>query len=50
MIDTAFLSNYNKIHSSFRGSGLITNGNEYFIFVDLHKEEEIKESINKLME
>lgn len=46
MIDSALLSNYNKIHSSFRGSGLITNGNEYFIFVDLHKEEEIKESIN----
>jgi hypothetical protein len=46
MVDTALLSNYTKIHSSFRGSGLITNGNEYFIFVDLHKEEGIKESIN----
>ncbi|APC39282.1 DEAD/DEAH box helicase [Clostridium estertheticum] len=46
MIDAALLSNYTKIHSSFRGSGLITNGNEYFIFVDLHKEEDIKESIN----
>lgn len=46
MIDAALLSNYNKIHSSFRGSGLITNGNEYFLFVDLHKEEGIKESIN----
>lgn len=46
MVDLALLSNYTKIHSSFRGSGLITNGKEYFIFVDLHKEENIKESIN----
>ena len=46
MIDAALLSNYTKIHSSFRGSGLITNGKEYFLFVDLHKEEDIKESIN----
>lgn len=46
MIDTALLSNYTKIHSSFRGSGLITNGKEYFLFIDLHKEEDIKESIN----
>lgn len=45
MIDTALLSNYEKTHSSFRGSGLITNGNEYFLFVDLHKEDDIKESI-----
>lgn len=46
MVDTALLSNYTKIHSSFRGSGLITNGKEYFLFIDLHKEENIKESIN----
>ncbi|MBZ9633709.1 DEAD/DEAH box helicase [Clostridium sp. FP1] len=46
MIDAALLSNYTKIHSSFRGSGLITNGKEYFLFIDLHKEEDIKESIN----
>ena len=46
MIDAALLSNYEKIHSSFRGSGLITNEKEYFLFVDLHKEEDIKESIN----
>ncbi|MBV7273762.1 DEAD/DEAH box helicase [Clostridiaceae bacterium UIB06] len=46
MIDTALLSNYTKTHSSFRGSGLITNGKEYFLFIDLHKEENIKESIN----
>ncbi|MCY6482973.1 DEAD/DEAH box helicase [Clostridium aestuarii] len=46
MIDAALLSNYRKIHSSFRGAGLLVNGNEYFLFVDLHKEEDIKESIN----
>ena len=46
MVDTALLSNYEKIHSSFRGSSLITNGNDYFLFIDLHKEEDIKESVN----
>ncbi|MGJ7922196.1 DEAD/DEAH box helicase [Neobacillus sp. LXY-4] len=46
MIDAALLSNYRKIHSSFRGSGLLTNSNEYFLFVDLHKEADVKESIN----
>ncbi|WP_027631536.1 DEAD/DEAH box helicase [Clostridium hydrogeniformans] len=46
MIDVALLSNYEKIHSSFRGSGLHSNGKEYFLFVDLHKGEDIKESIN----
>lgn len=46
MVDAALLSNYRKTHSSFRGSGLLTNGNDYFLFVDLHKEEDIKESIN----
>lgn len=45
MIDGALLSNFTKIHSSFRGSGLLTNGNEYFLYIDLHKEEGIKESI-----
>ncbi|MFD1359862.1 DEAD/DEAH box helicase [Fictibacillus halophilus] len=46
MMDAAFLSNYRKTHSSFRGSGLLANGKEYFLFIDLHKEEDIKESIN----
>ncbi|WP_461205676.1 DEAD/DEAH box helicase [Clostridium sp. DL1XJH146] len=46
MKDTALLSNYRKIHSSFRGSGLLKNGNEFFLFIDLHKEEDIKDSIN----
>ncbi|MBW9150535.1 DEAD/DEAH box helicase [Clostridium sp. CM028] len=46
MTDAALLSNYTKIHSSFRGSGLIANGQEYFLFIDLHKDEDVKESIN----
>ncbi|GAA3648829.1 DEAD/DEAH box helicase [Asaccharospora irregularis] len=46
MIDIALLSNYRKIHSAFRGSGLLTNGNEYFLFIDLHKERGIDERIN----
>ncbi len=46
MVDAALLSNYRKTHSAFRGSGLLTNGNDYFLFVDLHKEADIKESLN----
>ncbi|XQY93779.1 DEAD/DEAH box helicase [Metabacillus sp. HB246100] len=46
MIDAALLSNYRKTHTSFRGSGLVANDNDYFLFIDLHKEEDIKESIN----
>ncbi|SDB83672.1 Superfamily II DNA or RNA helicase [Pelagirhabdus alkalitolerans] len=46
MVDAAHLSNYRKIHSSFRGQGLLVNGNDYFLFVDLHKEATIKDSIN----
>lgn len=46
MIDTALLSNYEKIHSSFRGSGLLTKDNEFFLFIDLHKGEDVKESVN----
>ena len=46
MVEAARLSNYEKIHSSFRGSGLMANGKEYFLFVDLNKDEDIKESIN----
>lgn len=46
MVDLALLSNYRKIHSSFRGSGLLSNGKEYFLFIDLHKEEGIEERIN----
>lgn len=46
MVDLALLSNYTKTHSAFRGSGLLSNGKEYFLFIDLHKEEGIEEKIN----
>ncbi|MDO5010890.1 MAG: DUF3427 domain-containing protein, partial [Intestinibacter bartlettii] len=46
MVDIALLSNYRKTHSAFRGSGLLTNNNDYFLFIDLHKEEGIEERIN----
>ncbi|WP_409294045.1 DUF3427 domain-containing protein [Peribacillus sp. SCS-26] len=46
MVDAALLSNYRKMHSAFRGSGLITHGNDFFLYIDLHKEADIKESIN----
>ncbi|WP_226582162.1 DEAD/DEAH box helicase [Halobacillus litoralis] len=45
MAEVALLSNYRKTHSAFRGSGLLRNGNEYFLFIDLHKEADIEESI-----
>lgn len=47
MRSTALLSCYTKIHSSFRGQGLITSAKpDYFLFVNLHKDADIKESIN----
>ncbi len=47
MRDTALLCNYKKTHSSFRGQGLLTSAKpDYFIFVNLHKNANIKESIN----
>lgn len=45
MVDAAYLSNYRKIHSSSRGSGSLVNGNDYFLFIDLNKEEGIDERI-----
>ncbi len=45
MVDIALLSNYEKSHSSYRGSGLLTNGNHYFLFIDLHKEDNTPASI-----
>ncbi len=45
MRDVALICNYEMKHSAFRGSGLLTNGNEYFLFVELHKDEDIKDSI-----
>lgn len=46
MRDVALLCNYEKKHSAFRGSGLLKNHNDFFLFIELHKEENIKESIN----
>jgi superfamily II DNA or RNA helicase len=46
MRETALLANYEKAHSAFRGSGLITSGKECYLFVNLHKNADIKESIN----
>lgn len=46
MVDAAILSNLRKIHSSFRGSGLLKNGKDFFLFIDLHKEADIDERIN----
>lgn len=47
MRSIAPLCNYEKIHSSFRGSGLLTSAKpQYFIFVDLYKADDIREEIN----
>lgn len=46
MKEIAKLSNYDKKHSAFRGSGLLVYQNHFFLFVDLDKEEGIKDSIN----
>ncbi|PRO66476.1 DUF3427 domain-containing protein [Alkalicoccus urumqiensis] len=46
MRDAALLSNFEKSHSSFRGSGLLVNGNDYFLFVDLHKDASVEERLN----
>jgi len=46
MNDAALLINVQKIFSSYRGSGLLTEGNDFFLYIDLHKDEGIKASIN----
>ena len=45
MKDVALICNYQMKHSSVRGTGLFVNGNNYFLFVDLHKGADVKESI-----
>ncbi|RHW43475.1 DUF3427 domain-containing protein [Neobacillus notoginsengisoli] len=45
MADAALLSNFQKSHSSFRGSGLLTNGNDYFLYIDLHKDADVEERL-----
>lgn len=46
MKDMGFLTNYDKSFASIRGSGVWKNGKHYYLFVDLHKGEDIHESIN----
>ena len=46
MKDIGFLTNYKKSFASIRGSGVWRNGKHYYLFVDLHKGEDIQESIN----
>ncbi|NNM67892.1 MAG: DUF3427 domain-containing protein [Spirochaetales bacterium] len=46
MRDVALMCNTLRTHSSFRGQGLITTDKDFFMFVDLHKEADVKESIN----
>lgn len=46
MKDMGFLTNYDKSFASIRGSGVWKNGNHYYLFVDLHKGENIQESID----
>lgn len=47
MREIALLCGYKKIHSAFRGQGLLTlDSPNYYIFVNLHKDANIKDSIN----
>ena len=46
MKDMGFLTNYDKSFSSIRGSGVWRHGNHFYLFVDLHKEENISASID----
>ncbi len=46
MKDAALLSNFSKTHSSFRGSGLLANEKDYFLYVDLHKDADVAERLN----
>lgn len=47
MRDLALLCNYKKSHSAFRGEGLLGLAKpDYLIFVNLHKDSDINESIN----
>ncbi len=43
MKDMGFLTNYEKTFSAIRGTGVWRNGNHYYLFVDLHKGEEVEE-------
>lgn len=45
MTDAALLSNVEKKFSCYRGQGVYKNNNDYFLFIELEKDENIKESI-----
>lgn len=44
MLNIAHLCNFPKIHSSFRGSGFLKYENDFFLFINLHKEKFSKSS------
>lgn len=46
MVDAALLSNFEKAHSSYRGAGLLANGSDLFLFVDLKKDAKIRPEID----
>ncbi|EHH2531203.1 DEAD/DEAH box helicase [Vibrio parahaemolyticus] len=39
MRDVALVANARKTHSSYRGTGVLREGDDFFFFIDLHKEE-----------
>ncbi len=39
MRDIALVANARKTHSSYRGTGVLREGSDFFFFIDLHKEE-----------
>jgi len=46
MANTAPLCNLENMFSSFRGQGLLRHEKDYFLFIDLNKDADVKESIN----
>lgn len=38
MLNIALLCNYEKIHSSFRGSGFLKHNNDFFLFISIEKD------------
>ena len=49
MRDVAFASQYTKKHSAFRGQGLLKNGTDYFLFIELHKAEKAIQYKDKII-
>ncbi|WP_320035907.1 DEAD/DEAH box helicase [Halarcobacter sp.] len=44
MLEIALLANFNKIHSSFRGSGFLKFNDDFFLFITLEKDKYSKAS------